>query len=102
MRVYRTMKINSLDNLGYVVSVERQVNAKPAKHKSQADKLELSDQAKELSQGGTLTPERLKLIRQRIEENFYDQDEVLNEVADRMLKSKELRDFLNNLRPDKT
>ncbi|RMF61120.1 MAG: hypothetical protein D6748_02430 [Calditrichaeota bacterium] len=96
------MKINSLENFGYIVSVDRVKMAKQAqKQHSETDKLELSDEAKQLNKtGSSLTPERIDLIRQRIAENFYDQDDVLNEVAERLLKSRELREFLNNLRPD--
>ena len=95
------MKINSLDKPGFVVSIDRTAMAKRVKKEGPADKLDISDEAKKISQSNTsLTSERIELIRQRIAENFYDQDDVLNEVAERMMKSKELREFLQNLRPD--
>ena len=42
---------------------------------------------------GALTPERMALIQQRIASNFYDQDEVLETVAERILNNKDLRKF---------
>ncbi len=92
------MKINSIDNLGYVISVEKtgaKQRVDPDK-KSHGDKLELSEEAKKLTQTKSgLTAERYDLIKQRIAEKFYDQDEIVQEVATRMLKNPEIRNLLN-------
>ncbi|MCB9066988.1 MAG: hypothetical protein H6629_04160 [Calditrichae bacterium] len=97
------MKINTIDNLGYVISVEKagpKKSVEPEKRPDQ-DKLVLSDEAKRLNgMKSNLTPERLELIRQRIAENFYDQDEIISEVADRMLKSDAFRQFRNGTGTD--
>jgi len=93
------MKINSIDNLGYVISVKKagakqRVDPDENSHK---DKLELSEEAKKLAQSKSgLTAERYDLIKQRIAENFYDQDEIMQEIATRMLKSPEIRNLLND------
>ncbi len=90
------MKINSLDNLGYVVTVDQIKMSKYIREEKPMnyDRLEISDKAKKLAQSKTsLTPDRAALIKQRIAENFYDQDEVLKEIANRMLKSNDFRDI---------
>lgn len=95
------MKINSFDNFGYVVSIDRVIMGKRDRKEDSSDrkKLKASDRAKELAQSGSsLTPERLELIIQRIQENFYDQEEILKEVANRMLNSKELQELLKKTR----
>lgn len=43
--------------------------------------------------GSSLTPERIELIKQRIAEKYYERDEVLFEVAKRILESHDLDDF---------
>lgn len=90
------MKINSVDSVGYVVSIGKMDNKKPTgpKRNLSQDKLELSGQARELAKPN-LSSERLALIKQRIAENFYDQDEVLEEIASRMLKNPEFRKLFN-------
>ncbi len=93
------MKINSIDNLGYVISVEKagaKQRVNPDKN-SRKDKLELSEEAKKMAQSRSgLTAERYDLIKQRIAEKFYDQDEIMQEIATRMLKSPEIRNLLNH------
>lgn len=89
------MKINSIENFGYVVTVDRVKMTNQSEKSKRTDKLEISAEARQLAKSkSALTPERLELIKQRIAENFYDQDDVLKEVAERMLKSKELKQAL--------
>ena len=93
------MKIKAVDNLGYVVSVNKtnRSHAVNPEKRSDKDSLELSKEAKDMNKmNASLSPERLALIRQRIAENFYDQDEILTDVADRMLKSNIFQSFLKN------
>ena len=48
----------------------------------------------------TLTPERIAEIRQRINENFYDREDILKIVAERILHSPELRNLIKSGRLD--
>jgi hypothetical protein len=99
------MKINAIDNLGYVVSVQKSGQDRPAKQekRSEKDSLELSQEARRLStMNSSLTPERLDLIRKRISEDFYNQDEIIDEIANRMLNSNVFQNFLKSNGSDKT
>lgn len=49
---------------------------------------------KKLKKDQELTPERIKEILSRINENFYDREDVLQVVADRILKSPELQEII--------
>lgn len=65
---------------------------------SEKERTELTEKSKKLSaSGSSLTPERLELIIKRIKEKFYDKDEVLETIAERMIKSNEWRDFLKKV-----
>lgn len=44
----------------------------------------------------SLTSERTQMIRLRIAQRFYDRDDVLLEVAKRILESHDLDDLKNN------
>ncbi|MEJ2049507.1 MAG: hypothetical protein P8Y60_06655 [Calditrichota bacterium] len=48
----------------------------------------------------TLTPERIAEIRERINENFYDREDILKIVAERILHSPELRNLIKSGRLD--
>ncbi|MGH1364382.1 MAG: hypothetical protein ACRBF0_12560 [Calditrichia bacterium] len=79
------MKVDSIENASYVLSVGN---------------IDMTDVSEDKKQKGCqqLSDERLALIRQRIKEKFYDQDEILNEVAGNMLKSPKLQSFLKDSR----
>jgi len=79
------MKVDSLENASYVLSVGELTMSESSEGKKQKGCQQLSD-------------ERLALIRQRIKEKFYDQDEILEEVAGNMLKSPQFKQFLKNYR----
>jgi len=49
---------------------------------------------KKLKKDQELTPERIKEILSRINENFYDREDVLQVVAERILKSPELQEII--------
>lgn len=49
------------------------------------DKLEISEEAK-LLQNNPVESKKLEIIRERIANKFYDSDEVLNIVADKILQ----------------
>lgn len=90
------MKVNFVDHFGYVVSVDRY--AMTEKPKPERPKRAPKGDAEPPESASGLTPERLELIKRRIEEKFYDQEEVLREAAERMLGSKELEEFLRRLK----
>lgn len=53
--------------------------------KQPKDKLEISAEAKALSDS-TKNDEKLKVIEERVESKFYDSDDVIQKVADKILK----------------
>ncbi|UCF64106.1 MAG: hypothetical protein JSW33_16330 [bacterium] len=55
---------------------------------------DFSKEGKHMSKN--LTPERIAEIVKKINENFYDRDEVLQVVAERILQSPELQSLLKN------
>ncbi len=76
------MKTNSLDNVGFVVSVENGAVVNDTRDEQMTKKSTDNEQS-----GSSLTPERLALIKKRIAAKFYDQDEILKEIAGRILQS---------------
>ncbi len=69
-------------------------HAEAAREKT--DRIELSDAARklaseapdvspEITQSGTLSPERLATVTKRLSEGFYDNEAVRNEIAQRLL-----------------
>ncbi len=54
------------------------------------DSVELSSEARQLAQGGTLTPDRMQDIRQRIAAGTYDAPAVADAVARGILASGDL------------
>jgi DNA polymerase III psi subunit len=60
-------------------------------HQDEADKSEFANK---------LTPERIAQIRERINENFYDREDVLKVVAERILHSPELQELIKSGRLD--
>ena len=57
-------------------------------------KSNISKEGNQMSQN--LTPERIAEIVKRINENFYDREDVLQVVAERILKSPELQSLIKN------
>ena len=49
----------------------------------------------------TLSPEQLELIQKRIADRFYEQEDVLKEIVDRILKSKKFNQLLQTIKRDK-
>jgi len=72
--------------------------ARPVAPTSRADRVEISDEARALAQQARadeagqpeLTADRIDQIKGRIAENFYDQPEVIADLADRLLDSGDL------------
>jgi hypothetical protein len=78
------MEINKVNN-GY--QLPKDVNPKGSKkvdNKSEVgDKLEISNEAK-ISHSNDV--EKTNLVKERIEKKFYDSDEVISVVAEKVLK----------------
>ena len=82
------MKIDDLSKISYISNINRVNKTSQVKAEQNKDKIELSDEAKALAKAkGNLSSDRLAEIQKRIESNFYDKDEVLDVVADQILKS---------------
>ena len=60
----------------------------------QALKSDISKEGNHMSPN--LTPERIAEIVKRINENFYDREDVLQVVAEQILKSPELQSLIKN------
>ncbi|GAB4339089.1 MAG: hypothetical protein Kow0037_23700 [Calditrichia bacterium] len=89
------MKINEIGKVGYLANVTKAAKKEQPKKEQISDKVELSPEAKKLSAKNAIAnTQRLEMIKKRIEDNFYDQDKVLQVVADRILQSP---DFLKDL-----
>ncbi len=96
------MKINEINHLNYVLNVKKSMKVKKIDQERSADRAEISEEAKALSQSSNfLTPERIAEIKTRINENFYDKDEVLKTVAERILRSHNFQELIRGNRLDK-
>lgn len=58
---------------------------KEVKQKNAADKIEISEKAK-LLQAKNVDAQDISKVRDKIDNGFYNSDEVLNKVADKILK----------------
>ncbi len=70
----------------YTELYKKQEEATSRQTRQKTDKLELSDAAKKLKAEG-VEPSKIKEVRSRIESGYYNQDEVIEKVADEILKS---------------
>ncbi len=96
------MKINEISKLTEVLNVKQTKKVERVDKESNSDKVELSKEGKALSKASSnLTPERIAEISKRIEEKFYDRDEVLNVVAERLINSTQFQDLIEGNRFDK-
>ncbi len=96
------MKINEISKSNYVMGVKQVKKANPIGKEKAADRIELSREAKELSKStGNLSTVRIAEITKRINDNFYDRDEILKTVADRILESPQFKELIQNRGLDK-
>jgi len=58
---------------------------KNVKQKNSTDKIEISEEAKQL-QAQNVDAQEITKVRDKIDNGFYNSDEVLNKVADKILK----------------
>ena len=78
------MEIRSVSNNPLFVNQTK--NSKPEETQNQEtkDKIVISSEARDMAKVD-LNPARLEEIRDRINSKFYDSDEVLNKVAEKVL-----------------
>ena len=87
------MKTGSIDSASYVVSVKRPNKNSPVSREASAT---WNSRGAANENRSELSPERLALIRKRIAENYYDQDEILRIVAGRMAKSRIVKNMTDS------
>ena len=88
------MKINNVTTTGSVFQQEslskKEKNAPQEKPKT--DNVNISNKAKELANTQELEPKQRAQILHRLSTGFYEQEEVLNKVADEILKDKNFQE----------
>lgn len=70
----------------YTELYKKQEEATSRQTQRKTDKLELSDAAKKLKQEG-IEPKVFAEVKMKIESGYYNSDEVINKVADEILKT---------------
>ena len=75
---------NNLNRYTELYKKQEEATSRQAQRKT--DKLELSDAAKKLKAEG-VESKQFAAVKARIESGYYNSDEVINQVADEILKS---------------
>ncbi len=93
------MKINNIQSLGSVYQPDQNKKAQQKSHLDEKlskieDRLSISQEARSLKEQEALSPKRKAEIEHRLQPGFYDKEEVLEKVADEILKSPEFKDVL--------
>jgi len=78
------MEIRGILNKMIIPDEKNQNKVSSRKENPRGDVFEISKEAKELIQKSK--EQQLQQIRERIENNFYNSDEVLNKIAEKILK----------------
>lgn len=78
------MEIRGILSKMIIPDEKNQNKVSSRKENSRGDVFEISKEAKDLIQ--KTKEQQLQLIRERIENKFYNSDEVLNKVAEKILK----------------
>ncbi len=78
------MEIRGILSKMIIPDEKNQNKVSSRKENSRGDVFEISKEAKDLIQ--KTKEQQLQQIRERIENNFYNSDEVLNKVAEKILK----------------
>lgn len=78
------MEIKGVTSSTYFVNSTKSRKSETASGAVQKDKIEISEEARELVSGNELSTERVSDIRGKIASGFYNSDEVLNKVADKI------------------
>ncbi len=94
------MKIDIINTSVVGVSSVTKINKKAAKAQTpKTDKLDISREAKEMAKSKKMLQEkRLEEIRKRIAEGYYDREDVLREIAERMIQSTDLKEYIDKRR----
>jgi len=90
------MKINNITTTGSVLqqgSLSKKEKSVP-QEKSKTDNINISTKAKEIVNAQELDPKQRAQILRRLSSGFYDQEEILNNVAGEILKSEEFQEAL--------
>ncbi|MHB8904493.1 MAG: flagellar biosynthesis anti-sigma factor FlgM [Melioribacteraceae bacterium] len=78
------MEIRGVSNNPLFVNQTKNNKPEEAQNQEAKDKIVISPEARDMAKVD-LSPARLEEIRERINTKFYDSDEVLNKVADKIL-----------------
>jgi anti-sigma28 factor (negative regulator of flagellin synthesis) len=78
------VEIKGVSNSTYFINSSKNQKSEAPSASSQKDKIEISAEAREKVVGGDLDLERVNEIREKIAAGFYNSDEVLNKVADKL------------------
>ncbi len=94
------MKIDIINTSVAGVSSVTKINKKTAKAQTpKTDKLDISREAKEMAKSKkALQEKRLEEIRKRIAEGYYDREDVIREIAERMIQSTDLKEYIDKRR----
>jgi negative regulator of flagellin synthesis FlgM len=80
------MDIKGINNQYQYISNVKKNKAGKSESESAKDKLEISGEAKVLSNSQKEEAKKLEEITEKINSKFYDSDEVIEKVADKLLK----------------
>ncbi|PKL82205.1 MAG: hypothetical protein CVV24_11295 [Ignavibacteriae bacterium HGW-Ignavibacteriae-3] len=78
------MEIKGVTNSPLFVNKTKNSKPEAAQNQDAKDKIEISSEARDMAKVD-LSPARLEELRNRVDSNFYDSDEVQNKVADKVL-----------------
>jgi hypothetical protein len=78
------MEIRGVSNNGFMLKQTNAYKSDPVENNEAKDKVEISTEAKKLA-ASELDSQRLNEIRNRINSKFYDSEDVLNKLAEKVL-----------------
>jgi hypothetical protein len=96
-RMINYLKTHDLGEEKHMTNIKKNRNFNFIKKAIQKDSDQIFEEVKSHSNNSQeLTPERIAEIIHRINQNFYDQEDVLKVVAERILHSPELQKLIKN------
>ena len=78
------MEIKGISNSTLFVDKTKKNKSESVQNQDAKDKIEISSEGRDMAKV-ELSPARLEEIRGRLSSNFYNSDEALNKVADKIL-----------------
>ena len=78
------MEIKGISNSPLFVDRTKKSKSESVQNQDAKDKIEISSEGRDMAKV-ELSPTRLEEIRGRLSSNFYNSDEALNKVADKIL-----------------